>query len=146
MSRACKFYWDGGYILCSLTSGNLELKASNTTIVFENRSVYIEGLFEKIREYRWKQGKNIYIDLAFPIKGIKREGAIHKADTDTYIGPYGLAYTMIEGIGPYLTIYPPPGSLYEYAIISKNTIMLRTSLRREVYLIAENSGRRITLL
>jgi hypothetical protein len=146
LSRGSRFYWGEGYILCSITSGNLEVRASNTTIVFENRSLYIEGLFEKIREHRWRQGKNIYIDLAFPIKGIKGGGAIHKADIDTYIGSYGLAYTIIEGIGYYLTIYPPPGSLYEYATISKDMVMLRTSLRREVYLIAENSGKRIILV
>ena len=146
MNRKISFYWGDGYIVCSLVAGNLELRALNTTIVFENRSLYVEGLFEEIREYKWRRGKNVYVNLAFPIRGVKSEGVAYKADVDTHLGPYGLVYTVIEGVGYYLTIYPPPGSLYEYSVVSKDRVMLRTSLRREVYLMVENSGRRVILV
>ena len=146
MQRRASFYWGDGYLVCSLIGGDLEVRASNSVIVFEARSVYIGGLFEKLREYRGRQGKSIYIDLAFPLKGVKSEGVIYKDDVDTYIGPYGLSYTVVNGIGYYLTVYPPPGTLYEYAVLSKSTIMLRVSFRREVYMMVENSGRRIILV
>ncbi len=146
MQKKISFYWGDGYIVCSLVAGNLELKALNVTIVFENRSLYIEGLFERVREYQWKRGKNVYVDLAFPIRGVRGEGVIYKSDVDTHIGSYGLVYTVVEGLGYYLTIYPSPGSLYDYSVVSKDRVMLRTSLRREVYLLTEDSGRRLILV
>ncbi len=146
MDRKISFYWGDGYVICSLTSGNLKFEALNTTIIFENRSLYVEGLFERIREHKWKHGKNIYVDLAFPIKGVRGEGVIYNVDVDTYIGSYGLVYTIVEGVGYYLTIHPPPGSLYNYSIVSKDKVMLRTSLRREVYLLTDDNGKRIILV
>lgn len=145
MKRA-SFYWGDGYIVCSLTGGDLEVKASNSTIIFESRSIFVGGLFERLREYRGGQGKNVYVDLAFPLKGTRGEGALYRFDVDTFLGPYGLVYTSMEGLGYYLTIYPPPGSLYDYAVLSPDMLMFRTSHRREIYVLVEDNGRRIILV
>lgn len=146
MTRRISFYWGDGYVVCSLVAGDLELRASNTLIVFEPRGLYVDGLFESIREYVVRDGKIVYVDLAFPIKGVKGVGSLYSRDVDTYLGPYGLVYTVIEGLGYYLTIYPPPGALYEYAVVAKNIIMLKMSPRREVYIMTEETARRLILV
>jgi hypothetical protein len=126
----------------------LVVEGSNSRIVFGQRQVSVEGLFEKFEEYEEgerSQYKTVYINLAFPIYG-RDEGrdVIFQRSADTYVGNYGISYTVLEGVGYYITIFPPGGALYEHAVISEDRVALHTHRRRKVYLMDE--GERKTLI
>ncbi len=144
------FKWGEGFIIVSLEDEDLLVKAANSTIGFSERSVFVEGLYEGIREYEESpksQGKNLYVVLAFPLKGFPQgRGVVYQRTIDTHCGRFGLSYTVLDSVGEYLTVYPPPGSLYDYTVISKNKIYLYLLKRRRIYEMREDNVVRLILL
>ncbi len=148
--RRASFKWFEGYIVVYLEGDELVVEGSNSKIKLSPREVVVKGLFQGVREYlegARGERKTVYIDLAFPLKGLSKPWEIAFArHIDTYINNYGISYTVIEGVGHYLTIYPPPGSLYEHAVIAEDSIALLTLSRRKVYLVEEDNARRVILV
>lgn len=147
--KRVSFKWREGYLVLTDNNGELVVEALNSTITFTVREVLVKGLFEGLREYveggrgEWK---TVYIDLAFPLKGKPKPVDVAFArHVDTYVGGFGLSYTVIEGVGHYITVYPPPGALYDHAIIYDDGVALRTLSRRKVYILEENNTRKIIL-
>lgn len=148
MERA-SFKWRSGYLILEDSGGILVAEALNTTLTFSVREVVVKGLFEGLREYvegGWGEWKTVYIDLAFPLKGKPSPLDVAFAGrVDTYIGGFGVSYTVIEGVGYYITIYPPPGALYDHAVIYDDGVALRVLSRRKLYVLEEDNARRIIL-
>ena len=144
------FKWPGGYLVVRSESGDLVIVASNSTIRFSPREVEVRGLFQGLREHvegARGERKSIYIDLAFPLRGLRDpQGVAFARHVDTYSGNYGLSYTVIEGVGYYLTVYPPPGSLYDHAVVAEDRIVIVTLSRRSVYVMEEDGSRKIILV
>lgn len=148
--KRVSFKWGEGYLIVYEERGDLMVEAANSRIAFSPREIRIEGLYEGMREYveggrgEWKI---VYIDLAFPLQGVERPRDVaFSGKVDTYIGSYGLSYTSLEGVGNYLTVYPPPGSLYDHTVVYDDGIALRMLSRRKVYVMAEDNTRKIILL
>ncbi len=148
--RVASFKWGNGYIIARGIGDELVLEASNSRITLSPREVKVEGLFQGVREYyegTRRERKTVYIDLAFKLKGVaKPESVAFAKHIDTYIGNYGISYTAIEGVGYYLTIFPPPGTLYDHAVLSDDSLVLVTLARRQLYIVKEDSARRIILV
>lgn len=147
--RKLSFRWREGFIHVYHGHEGLVVDASNTRITFSERQISVEGLFEGIREYpEGSRGeyKKLYIDLAFPIKGHPHaEGEVYQRSIDTHLAGYGISYTALEGVGYYLTIYPPSGSLYEHAVVADDRVLLYMLSRRQVYHMEER-GRHTLIL
>jgi len=148
--RKLSFRWSEGFIHVYHGPEGLVVDAANTRIVFSERQIAVEGLFEGIREYvEGSRGeyKNLYIDLAFPIRGHPHaEGSVYQRSIDTHLAGYGLSYTALEGVGYYLTIYPPSGALYDHAVVADDRIAVHMLARRQTYLMEEGERRVIILV
>ena len=149
-SKEVSFQWRDGYIIVTGGDDELVVEASNSRVTFSLREVSVQGLFQGVREHlEGSRGerKAVYIDLAFPLKGLAEpRGVVFKNTVDTYMGSYGLSYTVIKGIGYYLTIYPPPGGLYDHAVLAEDLILLYTLARRQIYQMREDSLVKIILV
>ncbi len=150
MERRLAFAWLGGYLEVYLDDG-LTVEASNSTIVFKQREVEVSGLYYTYREYflsRRRERKAVYVDLAFPLKGKSGETpqAIVLSNGDFSIGPFGLSYTVLDGVDYYLTVHSPPGFLYDHAVVSTRNVYLAMSGRRQVYLMDEGRVKRLILV
>ncbi len=150
MARVVSFRWREGFLVAWAESGSLVVEGGNSRLRFDQREVAVEGLFQGVREHlegRRGERKTVYIDFAFPLRGRGSPGeVVFNRHVDTYVGSYGLSYTVIEGVGYYLTIYPPVGSLYEYAVVSEDAVAIVTLSRRRVYVMEEDGARRIILV
>ncbi|MCE4599552.1 MAG: hypothetical protein F7C81_05080 [Desulfurococcales archaeon] len=150
--RVVYLEWLSGYLEVRERSGTLLFRGSNTELGIEQRELTIKGPYEDVREYiadRRGERKIVYVDLAFPIKGIKPKtmyGVIVRASKDFNIGPFGIGYTKLENIGSYITVYPPPGFLFEQIIVSQHKIAIFTLGRRRIYVMEEGGVRRIMLV
>jgi len=144
------FAWLEGFIVVEARGEELVIRAANTTLTLAPREITVEGLFQGVREKvegRRGERKAVYIDFAFPVKGLSRpEGVVFKGPVDTYAGPYGLSYTVLPGVGHYLTIYPPGGALYEHAVLAEDFLMLYTLARRQLYVLEEGAARKIIMV
>ena len=150
MARRLAFAWLEGYVEVYLDEG-LVVEGLNSTVEFTQREVEVRGLYYTYREYfldRRREKKGIYIEFAFPFKG-KSSGtpqALILSNGDFSIGPFGVGYTVLDGVEYYLTVYTPPGFLYEYAVVSTRNVYLSTSGRRQVYLMDEGKVKRLILV
>ncbi len=150
MGSRISFAWRDGFIVVSGGEDELEIRAANTRIRLGLREVTVEGLFEGIRERvegRRGENKAVYVDFAFPVRGVgEPEGVVFRRAVDTYVGGFGISYTVLEGVGYYLTVYPPSGALYDHAVLSEDFLLLFMLARRQVYMMEENSVRKIILV
>ena len=148
--RKLSFRWYEGFLLVYQGAEGLVVDASNTRLTFAPRQIEVDGLFAGTREYpEGSRGeyKVLYIDLAFPIRGhVRGEGQIYQRSIDTHVGSYGLSYTALEGVGYYLTIYPPSEALYDHAVIADDRIAIYMKSRRQTYYMSEGSRRIIILV
>ena len=144
------FRWGDGYIIAKLKDDDLVIEGGNSVLGFSERGFYIRGLYEGVKEY--DEGpksprKLLYILLAFPLKGVgSGQGVVYQRTIDTYCGRFGISYTTLGSVGEFLTIYPPPGSLYDYVVISNNKIFIYLLKRRKIYEMRENDVVRFILL
>jgi len=149
MAREVDLAWDHGFIHLE-ANDELSVEAANTRIELSQREVRVKGLYSGLQEYnidRRGQKKIIYIILAFkiaPLTGTPRSLVIETADLA--LGRFGVAYTVLDGVERYVTIYTPPGFLYDHAIISSDRIALSTLGRRQVYVMEEDGVRRVMLV
>jgi len=141
--------WRKGFLRLR-ADDDLVLEASNSMIMLSAREVVVEGLFMGLREYpldRRMQRKEVYIDFAFPLQGLNETPRSLVVDTGDYtLGRFGVLYTVIDGVEYYITIYPPPGFLYEYATLTSERLALTMLGRRQIYLMDEGRVKRILLL
>ncbi len=148
--RAISFAWSEGYIVLYEDSGDLVIEAYNTRLRLSEREIEVEGLFQGVREHvegRKGEMKAVYIDFAFPVKGIESpRDVVFRGPVDTYVGRFGVSYTVLRGIGHYLTIYPPGGALYDHAVLSEDFLMLYMLARRQLYLMDEGEVKKIILV
>jgi len=151
LSRVYSFKWiDGGFVAVSSSSEGLIVEGENLRVAFGLREVAVRGVYEGLREHMQDQKgtkKVVYIDLAFPIKGYREpRGTVFSSPVDLSLGAFGLSYTPLEPAGTYLTVYPPPGSLYDYAVVAVDVIALFTVGRRQIYVMEEAGERRIIMV
>jgi len=148
--RKASFKWREGYIVVYERGGELVIEAGNTRITLSPREVVVEGLFQGVREHpegARGERKVVYIDFAFPVKGREApEEVVFKRQVDTYAGGYGLSYTDLGEVGHFLTIFPPPGSLWENAVLSEDSLALLLLGRRQVYVMDEGRAKRLILV
>jgi len=142
--------WHSGYIILSEGRMGLVVRGSNFTLEFGLREVSVRGPFEGVEEVvqdRRGESKIVYLRFAFPLRGFKTgRGIVYRANIDFSIGPYGVSYTRITGVGDYLTLHPPPGSLYNSVSLSQDLAALYMIGRRRIYLMEEDGLRRIILV
>ena len=141
MARSLSFEWNGGFLRVRVDEG-LVIEAENTTITLMQREIDIKGLFMSYEEHltdRRGERKVVYVNFAFPVKGFSKERVreLVLSNGDFSVGPFGISYTKLGDIGRYLTIYTPPGFLYEVAVLTKEKLALFTIGRRQVYLLEE---------
>lgn len=148
MARELAFAWEGGFIEVSANEG-LEIRAANSTIHFYQREIVVEGLFYTHREYssgrHRSQKKVVYVDFAFPLKGIsdRKPRTLIMSQGDFSVGAFGVSYTPIDGVEYYLTIYPPPGTKYEYAVLTTRVLAILLHPRAQVYMMDEGKVKRL---
>ena len=143
--RKLSFRWSEGFLIVYEDPEGLVVEGTNSSITFGPREIIVKGLYQGLREREENRGQNkvVYIDLAFPLKGRETgEGMVYQRAIDTYIGGYGISYTPLEGVGYYLTIYPPSGSLYDYAVVGEDLVMVSTLRRRQVYVMFDEERER----
>jgi hypothetical protein len=148
--RSLNFEWNRGFIRVTLKRG-LYIEAENAKIELMQREVEVKGPFMNYEEHiinRRSEKKVIYVNFAFQIKGISINKAkdLILSNGDFSMGPFGISYTKLDGLGSYLTIYTPPGFLYETAVLSKEKLALFTIGRRQVFLLDEGTGVKKILL
>ncbi|MEB2836124.1 MAG: hypothetical protein GSR80_000141 [Desulfurococcales archaeon] len=148
-ARVLEVAWRGGYL--RLEGGDdLVITASNSRITLAQREIVIEGLFMGLREYpldRRGQRKVVYIDFAFPLKGLSGQPSLLIMDSGDYsVGRFGVSYTVIDGVEYYVTVYTPPEFLYENAVLSSERLAIFMLGRRQVYLSDEGKIKRILLV
>ncbi|MEB3816983.1 MAG: hypothetical protein LRS46_03475 [Desulfurococcales archaeon] len=147
--RRIDIAWPGGFLRLS-SNDELVIEASNTRLTLSAREVTIDKLFLGFREYpldRRLQRKIVYIDFAFPIKGLTGSPEVLVTSSGDYsLGRFGILYTVIDGVERYVTIYVPPEFLYEHAILSSSKLALVMLGRRQVYLSSEDTLKRIILV
>ncbi|MCE4603759.1 MAG: hypothetical protein F7B20_02190 [Aeropyrum sp.] len=151
MGRVVSFKWfDGGFAVISAEGGGVKIQFSNLEMVIGLREISLSGVFEKLWEHpldKRNKSKAVYIEFAFPLKGLPRpEGVVFQDSSDTYIGAYGISYTPLNPASSYITIYPPPGALYDYLTISPDKAAMFTIFRRHVYTMREDGTVKILLL
>ncbi len=150
MKRVVSFRWFKGFLVVSMSRDGLSIMGSNSRIVLGDRQISVRGLYQGMREYDENpraQVKTLYIDLAFPIKGVDKPGGeVYLRTVDTYIDNYGLSYTPLDELGYFLTIYPPSGALYENVIIGPDMIVVTMLRRRHIYLMDEGEEKIIILV
>jgi len=148
--KKASFKWRDGYVIVYERSGELVIEAANTRIILSPREIVVEGLFQGVREYPEGlrgEKKVVYVDFAFPVRGKEEpQDIVFKRHVDTYIGGYGVAYTNLDQVGHYLTIFPPPGSLWENAVLSEDSLAILMLGRRQVYVMEEGEARRLILV
>ena len=144
--------WHSGYVEVHLGEEGLEISGANFAIELGAREIAFRGPFEGLREVEgWGQEKIVYVDFAFTLKGFKKSGGarIVERNIDASLGAYGVSYTRLKG-GLidlfYLTIYAPPGSLYDRVVVSGDKLALFTVKRRKVYMMQEDGLRRIYMV
>ena len=141
--RLASFRWRHGFLVVREGPEGLVVEGGNSRITFGAREVVVEGLFQGVREKEEGgrgQVKLVYIDFAFPLRGREAgEGTVFQRPVDLALGSYGVSYTPLEGVGYYLTIYPPSGALYDHAVISEDLVLLVTIRRRQVYTMVEDA-------
>ncbi|GAB6147772.1 hypothetical protein JCM10135_03130 [Stetteria hydrogenophila] len=129
----------------------LVVEAGNSRITLLPREVDIDGLYYGLSEHFLdgrQERKGIYIHFAFPLRG-KSGGtppALMLSSTELGVGPFGVVYTVLDGVEYYLTVHPPPGFLYDYAVITTRCMFLKTLGRRQVYVMDEGRLKRIMLV
>jgi len=141
--------WRSGFLRLR-ANDDLVLEASNSRITLSAREVVVEGLFMGLREYpldRRMQRKVVYVDFAFPLRGLSDTPKSLVVDSGDYsLGRFGVLYTLIDGVEYYLTIYPPPDFLYDHAVLTSEKLALTMLGRRQVYVMDEGKTKRILLL
>ncbi len=144
MARSISFEWLGGLLKVRQEKG-LVVEADNLLLEFMQREVDIKGPFMNYEEHlinKRGEKKVVYVNFAFPIRGFSREVArdMVLSTGDFSIGPFGISYTKLGDVGKYLTIYMPPGFLYEIAILTERKLALFMIARRQVFLLEERLG------
>ncbi|MCE4611411.1 MAG: hypothetical protein F7B17_05515 [Desulfurococcales archaeon] len=147
-ARVVSFKWhDCGYAIVLSSEHGLKVEFENLKLEFSQREVSVEGVYGGLREHQLDQRgsrKVVYIDLAFQARGVKTpRGVVYQREAEMGMGAFGVVFSPLEPIGSYLTIYPPPGSLYDYATIAPDKIALFMIGRRQVYLMEEDRVRKL---
>ena len=150
MRKPLTFQWKKGFIKIK-QDRELSVEAENSKIFFSQREIDIKGLFMSYNEYfigRKKDRKVIYVNFAFPLKGIssKKADELIMNNSDLSLGPFDIHYTKLEGVSEYITFYMPSGFLYEIVILTEDKMALFTIGRRQVYILDEKRGTRKLLL
>ena len=150
MGRSLSFEWEKGFIRVKYDR-ELIIEAENCRITLSQREIDIEGLFMNYTEHFMdKRGdkKVVYINFAFPLRGISKEKIkeLIISNGDFSLGPFGISYTKLGGIGVYITFYLPPGFLYETAVLTRDKLALFTLGRRQIYVLDEGGGKKKILL
>lgn len=151
MARVYSFRWvDGGYLYVYMEDDGLVVEGRNLKLVLGLREVAVKGVYEGMREHMQDQRgtkKVVYLDLAFPIKGHgEPSGVAFTSPVDLSVGPFGLSYTPLDKAGTFLTIYPPPGSLYDYAVVAPDKVAFFMLGRRKVYQLMESEEKKLILV
>ncbi len=128
----------------------LVVRGSNLTLALGLREITLRGPVEGYREHpldRRGENKILYIDLAFPVRGLERRATpLYRASADLSVGVYGVGYTRLEGVGFYITVYPPPGALYRHIVVGEHQIAVSMIGRRQVYFMEEAGEKKIILV
>ena len=137
--------WSSGVLEIADEAPGLVVKGSNLTLAIGLRELSVRGPVEGFREHpldRRGESKMLYIDLAFPVKGLegRRGSPMYRVSADFSVGVYGVGYTRLEGVGFYLTIHPPPGALYRHIVVGEHQIAVAMIGRRQVYYMEEAGG------
>lgn len=150
MVSTASFRWfDGGYAVASATSEGLRLSFANSTIIATPRELVFEKLFMGVREHsgQRREFKTIYVRLAFPLRGLdKPQGVAYQSMAELALGAYGIVYTPLDPASTALTIYPPPGALFEYIVVTPDTVAVTAIQRRRLFQMRENSEVRLILM
>jgi len=145
MREVASFKWyDCGYAVAESTELGLKLLFSNLELEVGGRELNFKGVFEGVREHNIDSKgtrKVVYVDLAFPLKGLDRaSGSVFYKQAEISLGAFGLIFSPLEPAGSYITIYPPPGSLYDYLVVAPDKVAIFTIGRRQVYLMEDTGG------
>ena len=150
-AKAVSFKWhDCGYAIVTSEEYGLRVEFENLKLEFSQREVSVEGVYGGLREHTLDQRgsrKVVYIDLAFQARGLRSpRGVVYQREAEMGLGAFGVVFSPLEPVGSYITIYPPPGSLYDYATIAPDKVALFMMGRRQLYLMEEGGVKRLILV
>ncbi|WFO75109.1 hypothetical protein J4526_08555 [Desulfurococcaceae archaeon MEX13E-LK6-19] len=126
-----------GFIDIVVKSGILTLQSSNLVMELRPRAIILQ---DKIRDYeeteigKTKRKKVIYLHLEEAIEPFKGRGEVVK---EVLIENYEIRRQDL-GFEEYITIVTPGTHLYEYIIISSDTITVSLSAKRQAYVDKED--------
>ena len=135
MTDTINVNWPGGELQLKGAS-ELIMNSCRTSMRLSQRDFSLEGTSGFVEEYdcQGSRHKHVYIELEDQITGCPTEKAGIKGNMSRFeIGFFEARYTVIGGKLYYLTIEPIYGALYDYAIITPNSIYFRTLSRRKIY-------------
>ena len=143
-------WYDCGFAVARRSSGGVRVVFENLEAEFHQREVWVKGVYEGLREHLLDSRgarKAVYLDLAFPARGLRSPvGAVFRREAEISLGAFGIVYSPLEPSSSYLSLYPPPGSLYDQAVVSPDAIALFTIGRRHLYLLEEEGYRKVIMV
>ncbi len=126
--------WGAGRALeIEVSEDVMIIRGDGFELDLEPRSIHLEAPEFHVREYADEKRKRIYIDLPAGIKGIMAPRIDVDYGESKLLGLFEVRLTSINGLGDYLTIVTPGGYLYDYVILTNDSVMFETSARRKTY-------------
>ena len=125
--------WDskGRYgLLSSLRGEALTIAAYNITLTFNPRGIDVVANIGDVKVYDIGKRKYVYIFLNERIKPLPT-GKSDIVDKE-FIGSFEVVVTRING-NNYLTIITPGSWLYNYVILTDDTLLIEMSSKKDVY-------------
>ncbi len=134
--------WGDGCIDLEARAGELAITFSNTKITLRPRIIIVEGSdvdYEEGSSGKSVKKKYIYIHVRECLKPLPAQG---KYISTVLYDKYEIRYQKL-GFGEYLTIVTPGEYLYDYIIVTEDTITIGMSGKREAYFYKED--KRLTI-
>jgi hypothetical protein len=122
--------WGVGVLELRVRGELFTVRAANAELFFEPRSVVVEARYAGRRSVSDDRRLRVYIDLADEIKPLEPR----RVDLigSRALGLFEVRVTDVE-FRRYLTVITPAGFLYDFFIVSDDTIMLEASAKRRVF-------------
>ncbi len=132
MARELVVYarWGGGAVELRVRGESFAVRAANAELLFEPRYVVVEARYAARRSVSDERRTRVYVELAEEIKPLEPR----RIDLvgSRVLGLFEVRLTDIE-FRRYLTVVTPAGFLYDYFVVSDDTVMLEASARRKVF-------------
>ncbi len=137
--------WGDGHLEVKAIDNELLVKAGNLKIMLRPRVIIVEGVqTEHEVGEAGKRSKKKYVYI-YPDQGIRSLEGRGKIINEYNMDRFEIKYQRLS-FNEYLTIITPGEYLYDYIIITRDTITIAMSGKREPYFYKENNRLTIYLV